>query len=170
MPADPRRSRATSPVRAATAADVNAVIDLDARVTGIAKESYWRNLFERYLGARPRGRYILVAEDSGGAVVGFIIGEVRTWEFGSAPCGWVFAVSVDPDARLQGLGTALFEAISRRFRDDGVSTIRTMLSRNNHLLMSFFRSHGMMAGPYIQLEKSLDDDAALETDEGGALR
>jgi hypothetical protein len=30
-----------------------------------------------------------------------------------------------------------------------------MLAKDAHLLMSFFRSLGMMAGPFIQLEKSL---------------
>ena len=34
--------------------------------------------------------------------------------------------------------------------------MRTMMARDNHLLMSFFRSQGMMAGPYIELEKALD--------------
>jgi len=31
-----------------------------------------------------------------------------------------------------------------------------MLARDDQLVMSFFRSQGMMAGPFIQLEKSLD--------------
>jgi hypothetical protein len=31
-----------------------------------------------------------------------------------------------------------------------------MVARDNHLHMTFFRSEGMMAGPYIQLEKDLD--------------
>ncbi len=147
-------------IRRAEMTDLLAVIDLDARVTGVAKETYWRDLFRRYLDPQRDQRFALVAVSEGppqpGALVGFIIGEVRAWEFGSSPCGWVFAVSIDPDERLRGAGTALFEAISDRFRAVGVSTIRTMLSRRNHLLMSFFRSHGMMAGPYIQLEKRLD--------------
>ena len=62
------------------------------------------------------------------------------------------------NAKLEGpgVGSALMEAISRNFREAGIDTMRTVLSRKNHLLMSFFRSHGMMAGPYIELEKALD--------------
>ncbi len=163
-------------VRPAAAADVAGVIDLDQRVTGLAKQDYWRDLFERY-DSRRRQRYFLVAETAakttaggaGGAedtkfdgaggtarIVGVITGEVRAWEFGSAPCGWVFALSIDPEARLGGIGSALLEAISDNFRAAGIDTMRTVLSRDNHLLMSFFRSHGMMAGPYIELEKALD--------------
>jgi hypothetical protein len=38
--------------------------------------------------------------------------------------------------------------------------MRTMVARDNRLHLLFFRSQGMMAGPYIQLEKEVDDDAA----------
>ena len=88
-------------------------------------------------------------------MLGFVIGEVRAWEFGSAPCGWVFALSVHPDARQMSIGEQLLAALSNAFKRTGVGTMRTMISRDNHLLMSFFRSEGMMAGPYIQLEKDL---------------
>lgn len=139
--------------------DIDAVIALDAEVTGLAKPDYWRGLFDEKISPEHGRRFFLIAEEAGrdgaGRLVGFIIGEARAWEFGSPPCGWVFAISVDPKARLSGVGSALLEAISARFRDAGVDRMRTMLARENHLLMSFFRSHGMMAGPYIQLEKEL---------------
>jgi hypothetical protein len=32
-----------------------------------------------------------------------------------------------------------------------------MVARQNQLHMAFFRSEGMVAGPYIQLEMDLDD-------------
>ena len=48
---------------------------------------------------------------------------MRAWEFGSAPCGWVFALSVDPEARLGGVGSALMEAISRNFREAGIDNV-----------------------------------------------
>ena len=146
-------------IRPATLDDTPAIIDLDTEVTGVQKEAYWRDLMERYLAFRTEDRFVLVAE-SDTRVVGFVIGEIRAWEFGSEPCGWVFAVSVSPDERLHGVGADLLREIESRFRAAGVGTMRTMLSRRNHLLMSFFRAQGLMAGPYIQLEKSLDDDGA----------
>jgi ribosomal protein S18 acetylase RimI-like enzyme len=72
----------------------------------------------------------------------------------------VIALSVEPRARLQGLGQALCGAIAREFRKAGVARMRTMVARDNRLHLMFFRSQGMMAGPYIQLEKELGDDAA----------
>ena len=38
----------------------------------------------------------------------------------------------------------------------GVRKLRTMLSRDNTLILSFFRSQGMMAGPFIPLEMDLE--------------
>jgi ribosomal protein S18 acetylase RimI-like enzyme len=80
---------------------------------------------------------------------------VRDWEFGSKPCGWVFAIDVHPDARQAGVGSRLLEAICAAFRRAGVRTVRTMLSRDNTLILSFFRSQGMMAGPFIPLEMDI---------------
>ncbi len=140
-------------VRAAESDDVAAIGRLDERITGLAKPDYWGDTFARY-GGRP-DRYFLVAERDGG-VSGFIIGEVRAWEFGSPPCGWIFAIGVDPDHRLRKVGSRLFETACRRMRESGVKTVRTMLARDDGLNMAFFRSHGMMAGSFIQLEMPLD--------------
>ncbi|HEX4885576.1 MAG TPA: GNAT family N-acetyltransferase [Casimicrobiaceae bacterium] len=138
-------------VRPVRAADLDAVIAIDTRVTGIAKRAYWQDVYRRYGTSRSDGRQFLVAAD-GDDVVGFVIGEVRDWEFGSPPCGWVFAIDVHPDARQAGVGTRLLAAICAGFRRAGVAKVRTMLSRDNRLILSFFRSQGMMAAPFIPLE------------------
>ncbi|MGO9046752.1 MAG: hypothetical protein ACLQFW_07660 [Xanthobacteraceae bacterium] len=65
-------------------------------------------------------------------------------------------MSVEPEARLHGIGRALLGAISGEFRKAGVGKMRTMVARDARLPLLFFRSEGMMAGPYIQLEKDLD--------------
>jgi len=150
----PAPSRAVA-VRAVRRGDLDQIVALDARVTGIEKRSYWQSLYRRYGAGKHAERQFLVAE-SGGRVVGFVIGEVRDWEFGSPPCGWVFGIDVHPDARLAGVGTNLLAAICAAFRRAGVRKVRTMLSRDNNLILSFFRSQGMMAGPFIPLEMELE--------------
>ena len=148
------RKRRRWVIRSVAADDLSQVIALDKKSTGLAKPDYWTDLLARY-GRPGRQRYFLVAEQEG-RIVGFVIGEVRAWEFGSPPCGWIFAIDVDPDERLGGVGTALYEDIADRFRKAGMSKLRTMLARDDHLIMSFFRSQGMMAGPSIQLEADLE--------------
>ena len=91
-------------VRRVQAADIPQVIGLDTRVTKLAKAEYWNDVFRRYGKQRLRERFFLVAESRADRanphVLGFIIGEIRAWEFGSTPCGWVFALSVEPEMRL----------------------------------------------------------------------
>ena len=141
-------------VRPARDSDLPSVIALDAENTGIPKASYWKDRFDWYAGRQP-DRFFLVAEREQ-TMLGFIVGEVRAWEFGSPPSGWIFAVHIRPSARLHGLATVLFDEICVRFRKAGVQHVRTMLAKDAHLLLSFFRSQGMMGGPFIQLEKRLE--------------
>jgi ribosomal protein S18 acetylase RimI-like enzyme len=159
------KSRATNAdttvrVRRVQAGDIPQVIGLDTRVTKLAKAEYWNDVFLRYGKRRLHERFFLVAESRAAKtesrVLGFIIGEIRAWEFGSTPCGWVFALSVEPESRLVNVGNALLEAISAEFKKAGVGKMRTMVARDDRLPMLFFRSEGMMAGPYIQLEKDVD--------------
>jgi ribosomal protein S18 acetylase RimI-like enzyme len=146
-------------IRPVRVPDVPQVIAIDARITGLAKSDYWQEAFQRYGRRRQKERFFLVAEaderKGERRILGFIIGEIRAWEFGDAPCGWVFALSVDPDTRLYGIGHELFVAISEEFRKAGMTKMRTMVARDNRLHSLFFRGEGMMAGPYIQLEKEL---------------
>jgi GNAT superfamily N-acetyltransferase len=138
-------------VRAVRQGDLPEVIALDATVTGLHKADYWQRVYRRY-GVGGQGlRHFLVAV-AGERVLGFVIGEVRDWEFGSPPCGWVFAIDVDPRARQKGVGSALLAAVRARFERVGVRVLRTMLGRDNQLLLSFFRSQGMTAGHLIPLE------------------
>jgi ribosomal protein S18 acetylase RimI-like enzyme len=145
-------------IRRVRAADLDMIVALDERVTGTAKPEYWHDIYERYATRRVDERFFLVAEaEAETPILGFIVGEIRGWEFGSEPCGWIFAFSVDPGIRQHGVGEKLFEAISAELKAAGVKTMRTMVARQNRLHMAFFRSEGMVAGPYIQLEKELDD-------------
>ena len=147
----PRATR--TGIRGAQNADLEQVIEIDEGITGLRKPAYWAEILRRYGGGRPQ-RFFLVA-DSGGRIEGYVVGDVRDWEFGSPPCGWVFGIAVRPDTREGGIGTRLLDAICEGFRRQGVTKVRTLLSRNNQLILSFFRSQGMMAGPFIPLEKDL---------------
>ena len=135
-------------VRFVRRGDLPQVVAIDAAITGLRKPRYWSGVRRRY-------RDFLVAE-AAGRVEGYIVGEVRDWEFGLPPCGWVFGIGVRPRSRLAGVGAGLLEALCASFRKRGVATVRTLLPRENRLVLAFFRSQGMMAAPFIPLEKALD--------------
>jgi ribosomal protein S18 acetylase RimI-like enzyme len=145
-------------LRSAEHYDLQKIVDLDAAVSGIEKKDYWQDRFSRL--TNMDGRHLIVAEPAdvkkSEEILGFIVGEVRAWEFGSYPCGWIFAIGVRPEYRIQGIGGQLFNAMCDAFKDDGAGFIRTMIARKDQLNMSFFRAQGMMGGPFIELEKPLD--------------
>ena len=149
------RAAAALRVRNVRAGDLGDVAAINAEITRLPKPAYWAQIHRRYGGGRAQQRFFLVAE-AAGRIEGFVIGEVRDWEFGSPRCGWVFAISVRPRVRLAGIGSRLLEAICGKFRRLGVTKVRTMLARDNHLILSFFRSQGMMAAPFIPLEIDLE--------------
>ncbi len=135
-------------IRPAQASDLKEISALDERETGVAKPGYWREMLAP-------DRHFLVAETDDGALAGFIAGEIRAWEFGQPAAGWVFAIQIDPGLRLKGVGSELFEALVARFKEKGVTRVRTLVERKDHLILSFFRAQGMVAGPSLQLDKDL---------------
>ena len=73
-------------IRPARGSDLGTIIHLDERHTGLANPDYWSDLFARYVETPRPNRFFLVAEREGD-VIGFVVGEIRAWEFGSPPCG-----------------------------------------------------------------------------------
>ncbi len=94
--------------RALTARDLDAVIRIDAIHTGGTKTAYWRQIFRDFVGpgaGRGRvGRVGLVAERDG-TVIGFLFGDIRAFEFGSEPCGWILEIGVDPQCLRHGVAS-----------------------------------------------------------------
>ena len=140
-------------IRRAAESDLPAIMTFDERSNKDANPRYWQEMFARY--GNDKFKQIFLVCEMENEIAGFIIGEIRDWEFGSDPCGWVFALGVRPDVRQSGVATQLYAAICRFFKQTGITTVRTMLARQDIDTLSFFRSQGMMAGPYLQLEKDL---------------
>ena len=140
-------------IRRAAETDLPAIMTFDERSNKDANPRYWQEMFARYGNDKFKQLFLVCETDN--EIAGFIIGEIRDWEFGSDPCGWVFALGVRPDIRQSGVATQLYAAICRFFKQADITTVRTMLARQDIDSLSFFRSQGMMAGPYVQLEKDL---------------
>jgi len=133
--------------------DLDAIAAIDQQVSGVKKTRYWRDTL-RLHGSNKGKEFFLVAERER-RIIGFIMGEIRAWEFGSPACGWVYAIGVAQDHLQAGVGSRLLDALCSHFRQARVTKVRTMIARQDHELLSFFRSYGMMAGPFQQLELEL---------------
>jgi ribosomal protein S18 acetylase RimI-like enzyme len=142
-------------IRALSSRDLPAVIRIDTFHTGEAKPAYWKRIFREFLGGHVGFRVGLAAEQDG-HLAGFVLGEVRAFEFGSEPCGWILEIGVDGRSTRTGVASALLVEACRRLRASGVTTIRTMVRRNNVPVLTFFRTNSFAGGPYVQLELTPD--------------
>jgi ribosomal protein S18 acetylase RimI-like enzyme len=145
-------------IRSIAQRDLESVVRLDALHTGEPKPAYWKQVFRDFLKKQPeRVRVGLIAEQQG-ALAGFVLAEVRGFEFGSEPCGWVLEIGVDPTLARRQIATELLAEASRRLRASGITTVRTMVRRNDVPVLTFFRTNGFAGGPYVQLELTLGPD------------
>jgi predicted N-acetyltransferase YhbS len=131
-----------------TARDLNAVAQIFEADTGAAPPAGFRE----HLSALVKSGGAVFVAQSDREVVGYVAGEIRSWEFGSPPAGWVFALAVKPSWQRFGTGRALLAQAVAALRKAGVRAVRTMVSREDVAVLRFFRREGFVAGPYTELE------------------
>ncbi len=91
-----------------------------------------------------------------GKLVGFIISEVRRWEFGGGGMtGWVLILGIDQDYQGMGAGHKLSSMLIDHFRKKNVTKIRTMVEWHEGELISYFRSLGFNMLGMLPLEKEI---------------
>jgi ribosomal protein S18 acetylase RimI-like enzyme len=150
---------ATIHVRPVRSEDREAIIRIDEQCTGARKEGWWRGYVEMYLasGATP-GRELFpelfqVAE-SDGSVVGFMVGDVLSWQFGIERAGRIIAIGVDPAARRRGVASRLCGAMTDAFRRMGLAHVQCLAEPGGEL-DSFFRSNGFASSRFAVLDRGL---------------
>ena len=138
--------------------DAEAVIEIDAQHTRERKPDYWQRVLADFVPPSEDGHKVGLAAELNGRLVGYLLREVRAFEFGSEACGWIFSVGVDPELARSGVASALLAEASRSFRAAGVRTIRTMVRRADIPVLSFFRTRGFVGGSFYQLELDLAEN------------
>jgi ribosomal protein S18 acetylase RimI-like enzyme len=142
-------------LRRMTVRDIDQVLRLDEKITGKPHAAYYETKAAAYIARAPD--YCLVAEHRD-RVVGFVLGDVRGWEFATELSGWLEIIGVDPDYHGQGVSRALLDELCERFRRAGVRVVNTMVNWNDGDLIDYFRANGFDPGEYVNLVKRLDDE------------
>lgn len=89
-------------------------------------------------------------------LVGFVIGEVRRWEFGrSEMTGWILILGVDPEYQGMGVGHKLGSTLLDHFRKKNVRKIQTLVEWHDGDLISYFKSLGFALLQMLPLEKEI---------------
>jgi len=140
-------------VRRMRTQDAEAVLRIDEKITGRPHEAQWEARIIDHVTGNPLG--CLVAE-ADGKIVGFILGEIRGWEFAIPKCGWIEIVGVDPEFQGRGVAKALIEKLNVYFQNHNVEKVRLMVNWNDGGLVSFFRAVGFERSEFIILEKGVE--------------
>jgi ribosomal protein S18 acetylase RimI-like enzyme len=91
-----------------------------------------------------------------GKLVGFVIGEIRRWEFGrSEMIGWILILGVNPEYQGLGAGRKLGSTLLEHFRKKNVKKIQTLVEWHDGDLISYFKSLGFNLLPMLPLEKEI---------------
>jgi ribosomal protein S18 acetylase RimI-like enzyme len=91
-----------------------------------------------------------------GKLVGFVLGEVRRWEFGRGEMtGWILILGVDREYQGMGVGRKLGSTLLDHFRKKNVEKVRTLVEWYEGDLISYFKSLGFNLLNMLPLEKEI---------------
>lgn len=120
--------------------DISAIVGIDEKIGGAYRPEVWERRIGYYLRRDPDTSVVAEVD---GRVVGFMLGEVRSGEFGlEEPTGWIEVLGVDPEHRGRALGRQMAEALLQHFRERGAHSVRTLVDEQSEELRSFFGSVG----------------------------
>jgi ribosomal protein S18 acetylase RimI-like enzyme len=133
--------------------DLGELVAIDEAITGTYRPRIWDDRVAYYMRRDPEGSFVATVE---GKIVGFMLGEVRSFEFGMhEPSGWIEVIGVDPQFRNHAVGRQLAEAMFGHFRAGGATSVRTMVDESMQGIAQFFSALGFAPEPMRPFVKKL---------------
>ncbi|OGW12851.1 MAG: hypothetical protein A3G93_02555 [Nitrospinae bacterium RIFCSPLOWO2_12_FULL_45_22] len=132
--------------------DIPYIIRIDEKIVGHPNEAKYRDKIPGYIARCPEA--CLVAEVEG-TVVGFLLGDIRGWDFGVPLSGWLEILGVDPYWQGKGIGKKLTQAFLEYCKGNGIESVQTMVNWNEGDLIDYFRALGFKRSEYLNLQKKL---------------
>lgn len=116
--------------------DIDDIVAIDEKIGGTYRPEVWEARVGYYLRRDPEAP---VVAELDGKVIGFMLGEVRSGEFGlEEPTGWIEVLGVDPDHRGHSAGRRMAETLLDHFRRRGAVRVRTLVDETMGDLDRFF--------------------------------
>lgn len=132
--------------------DLAAIVNIEERVTGVARRDYWEKRIEISEAIRPHWASLVAELDH--RVVGFVFGRAGELEFGlPGTVAWIEIIGVDPAYRHQGIARALLEQFTASAEDHGIKTIFTLVNDDQREIKDFFNRLGFAQGKMQHFQK-----------------
>ena len=147
-----QETEAANSVRPLTRDDFDAVVAIDATLSGTRREDFYTRRLAAAL-EKPKD-FIYVGVDRDGALAGFAIVHLLAGEFGGAGTVAVLdAIGVDPAHQDAGLGQHLIDGLVAVMKKKDVREMQTEVDWTNHSLLRFLDANGFVRAPRIVLER-----------------
>ena len=165
----PTTATATAATRAArvrplAAADLEAVVGIDASIVGRSRRAY----FERRLRAAiaDPAMHVQFGVEDEGRLIGYALARRLAGEFGrTVPALRLEIIGVRPDDQGRSVGDWLMAAFSKWGREHGVTEMRTQVDWRNSRMLRFLAHSGFRLGRNQVIEAAVrpddGDDAEL---------
>lgn len=138
-------------VRRLQPADLDAVIALDAKITGRSWAEYLRLKLQQNLAET--GIKVSLAAELDGCFAGFLLARVYYGEFGlPEPAAVLDTFGVHPDFQHQGIGSALLRQLRTDLAGLGVGRLQTEVSWDDPELLVFFQHQGFRPADRLCLD------------------
>jgi ribosomal protein S18 acetylase RimI-like enzyme len=146
-------------IRAMRAADLDALVELDASVFGEPRPAYFEQRLATVPAAgRPTRTIGLVAEqsDAPGRLLGLVMGTVTHGEFGfTQATALMDSIAVHPEHRREHIGHQLATAFLETSAAHGAREIYTLVNWNAWDLLRFFDALGFGLAQTVPLRRTI---------------
>jgi len=142
-------------IRVMKDSDRNGIIEIDRKISGEVRDAYYARKMDEHLNRESNISVSLIA-DYKGKVIGFIMGNLYTGEFGiPETIAFLDTLGIDPEYQKKGIGNMLMEKFQMNLEMLGVKRIRTLVDWDDQGLVRFFSGRSFMPSLTINLEKRI---------------
>lgn len=155
---------AAEQIRPLTGADFEAVVALDARITGQPRRGY----FEKRLAAALRHpkRHLQLAVTGAAGLQGFLLARRADGEYGGRdPAVVLETIGVDPAAQRAGRGRRMLAGLAELAASRGARVLCTQADWRDHSLLHLFDRAGFRLAPRQVLDRAVHRMPLPATDE-----
>lgn len=139
-------------VRPMEPADIDSVLAIDRKITGVRRAATYTDLLIGDLGKIPDLSFVA---EVNGEVQGFLL--ARRAYFGEpfTEVGLIQILGVDPQYQRQGIASQLVNALVETSRAKNLNAVRIMVDEHDNQLKALFSHTGFKRGKLIDYTKTL---------------
>ncbi len=142
----------TVTVRSLVQADIPAMVDIERAITHSVELEALERTLQAYI--HQGDADLLLGAETDDELIGFLIGELRPWEFGEEESvAWIKVVGVHPRHQGKGIGRKLGEAFLENLKAKGSVRMRTLVPWDSGDLITYFKALGFDRSQYVVLER-----------------